>query len=171
MLSSGSLNTSRKWMNSLGLNPWMLTCGNLLLMCDSRSRYHCFVSFGMMPALHQNLCPAERDGLLDLAVHLIVRDDVGVGVLFRPIKRAELAIDVADVGVIDIAVNDVGDDFVAAAVEILRLGELSAAVGERAKLLERQMIEPSASAGSMRRPSQTFCSNSSNDASQVTRLN
>ena len=43
--------------------------------------------------------------------------------------------DVADVGVIDIAVNDVGDDVIAATVEILRLGELAAAVGERAEFL------------------------------------
>ena len=70
------------------------------------------------------------------------RDDVGIVVLFHAVKRAELAIDVADVGVIDIAVNDVGDDVVAAPVEILRLGELAAAVGERAEFLQRQMIKP-----------------------------
>ena len=95
-----------------------------------------------MPALHQNLRAAQRDGLLDFAVHLIERDDVGVVVLFRPVKRAEFAIDVADVGVIDVAVNDVGDDVVAASVEILRLGQLAAAVGERAEFLQRQMIKP-----------------------------
>src|ERR1035438_8349649 len=54
----------------------------------------------------------------------------------------EFAIDVADVGVIDVAVNDVGDDVVAAPVEILCLGELAAAVGERAEFLQRQMIKP-----------------------------
>ena len=70
------------------------------------------------------------------------RDDVGVVVLFHAIERAELAIDVADVRVIDVAVNDVGDDVVAAAVEILGLGKLAAAVGERAKFLQRQMIKP-----------------------------
>ena len=46
IFSSGSLNTSRKWMNSLGLKPWMLTCGHFVLMCESKSRYHCFVSLG-----------------------------------------------------------------------------------------------------------------------------
>ena len=46
IFSSGSLNTSRKWTNSLGLKPWMLICGHLFLMCESRSRYHCFVSLG-----------------------------------------------------------------------------------------------------------------------------
>ena len=70
----------------------------------------------MMPALHQNLRAAQRDGLLDLPVHLLERDDIGIVVLFRAVKRAELAIDVADVRVIDVAVDDVGDDLVAAAV-------------------------------------------------------
>ena len=142
IFSSGSLNTSRKWMNSLGLKPWMLTCGNFDFMCDSKSRYHCFVSFGMMPALHQNLRAAQRDGLLDFFVQLVEADNVGVVVLFHPVKRAELAIDVADVGVIDVAVNDVGDDVIAATGEILRLGELAAAVGQRAEFLQRQMIKP-----------------------------
>ena len=31
---------------SLGLNPWMFTCGNFARMCESRSMYHCLVSFG-----------------------------------------------------------------------------------------------------------------------------
>ena len=96
----------------------------------------------MMPALHQNLRAAQRDGLLDFFVHLGKRDDVGVGVLFRPIKRAELAIDIADVGIVDVAVNLVGDDVIAAAVEILCLGQLPAAVGERAEFFQRQMIKP-----------------------------
>ena len=64
------------------------------------------------------------------------RDDVGIVVLFRAIKRAEFAIDIADVGVIHVAVNDVGDDVVAAAVEILRLGQLAAAIGKRAEFFE-----------------------------------
>jgi len=72
---------------------------------------------------------------LDFGGHLVERDDVGIGVLFRPVKRAEFAIDIADVGVIDVAVNLVGDDFIAATVEILCLGELAAAVGEPRRVL------------------------------------
>src|SRR5208282_2022332 len=84
----------------------------------------------VMPALHQNLRAAQRDGFLDFPVHLVEGDDVGVVVLFHTIKRAELAIDIADVGVIDIAVNDVSDDIVAATIEILCLGELAAMISE-----------------------------------------
>ena len=53
----------------------------------------------MMPALHENLAAAERDGLLDFFVQLVERDDIGIIVLLGAIERAELAIHVADVGV------------------------------------------------------------------------
>ena len=83
-----------------------------------------------------------RDRFLDLPVHLLERNHVRIVILFHAIERAEFAIDIADVGVIDIAIDDVGDDFVAAPVEILRLRQLAAAVGERAKLFERQLVKP-----------------------------
>jgi len=70
--------------------------------------------FGVMAALQQNLCPAQRERLLDLPVQLVQRNHIGVVILFRAIKGAELAIHVADVGIVDIAIDDVGDDFVAA---------------------------------------------------------
>ena len=96
----------------------------------------------MMAALHEHLRAAERDGLLDFFVHLVERDDVGISILLRAVKRAELAIHVADIGVIDIAIHVVGDDLVAATVEILRLRKLAAAVGERAEFFQRQSIKP-----------------------------
>ena len=96
----------------------------------------------VMAALHQHLRTAKRDGFLDLFVHLVERDDIGIVVLFHAVKRAEFAINVADVCVIDIAVNDVGNDVVAAPVEILRLGQLPAPVRERAEFLQRQMPKP-----------------------------
>src|SRR6185436_2437416 len=68
--------------------------------------------FGMMPALHQNLSAAESKRLFDFLVHLLVSDHVGIIVLLGPVKRAEFAINVANVGVIDIAIDDIGDDLV-----------------------------------------------------------
>ena len=76
---------------------------------------------GVMPALQQDLRAALGKGLLDLPVHLLERDHVGIRILLRPVKRAELAVDVADVGIVDVAVDDVGDDLVAAPVESLAL--------------------------------------------------
>ena len=97
---------------------------------------------GMMPALHENLRAAECERLLDLLVHLGERDDVGIVVLLRAVERAEFAIDVADVGVIDVAINDVSDDFVATTIVGIFPGNLTSPVGERAEFFERQMIKP-----------------------------
>ena len=95
-----------------------------------------------------------------------MRDDIGVVFFLRPVERAELAIDIADVRVVDVAVDDVGDDFVAATFVGAGLGQLPTAIGQRAEFLQRQMSKAAAlRPGSMRWPSQTFCSNSSSDAS------
>ena len=97
--------------------------------------------FRMMPALHQNLRAAERDGFLNFFIHLVVRDDVGVIVFLDAIERAEFAIDVADVRVIDVAINDVGDDFVPAPIERGFLRQLPASIRQRAEFFQRQMIK------------------------------
>src|SRR5256885_11905354 len=56
--------------------------------------------------LFRSLRAAKRDRLLDFLVDLLVRDDVGIVVLLSAVKRAELAIDVADIRVIDVPIND-----------------------------------------------------------------
>ena len=97
--------------------------------------------FRMMPALHENLRAAERDGFLDFAVHFVVRDDVGIVVTLDAVERAELAIHVANIGVIDVAIDDVSDDVVAASGVSRGLRQFAAAMRERAEFLERQMIQ------------------------------
>src|SRR6476661_2414157 len=67
----------------------------------------------MMPALHQDLNPAGRGKFVEFLVELFAAQDVMVRVFFRAIKRAELAVNVADIGVIDVAIDDVGDDLAA----------------------------------------------------------
>ncbi len=96
----------------------------------------------MMPALHQNLRAAERDGFLDLFVDLVMSDHVGVVVARDAVERAELAIDVADVGIVDVAVNDIGDDLVPAALIRIGAGDLAAAVRQRGQFFERHAIQP-----------------------------
>lgn len=96
---------------------------------------------GVVAALHEDLVTAQRDGLLNLPVHLVMRDDVGVGILLSAVERAELTIDVADVRVVDVAVHDVGDDLVAAPTVRCGAVELAAAVGQRAQFLQRQGVE------------------------------
>jgi hypothetical protein len=96
----------------------------------------------VMAALHQDLRPAKRERLLDLLVQLVERNDIRVVIFLRAIKGAELAIDVANVGVVDVPIDDIGDDFAAAPVVGAGAGNLASPVGQRAEFFERQMIQP-----------------------------
>ena len=64
----------------------------------------------MMPALQENLHAADRGEFVELLVELLQREHVVIVVLLRAVERAELAVDVADVRVVDVAIDDVGDD-------------------------------------------------------------
>jgi hypothetical protein len=61
-------------------------------------------------ALHQDARAAERDSLVNLLANLFDGADVGVWFAGATVEGAESADDVADVRVIDVAINDVGDD-------------------------------------------------------------
>jgi hypothetical protein len=78
MSSSGSPNTSRKWTNSLGLKPWMLTLREFALYMRQQIEVPLLRELGMMPALHEDLRAAQRHRLLDLPVHFLEGDNVGV---------------------------------------------------------------------------------------------
>src|SRR5947199_8751012 len=78
----------------------------------------------VMSALHQNLRPAQRNGLLDLLVHLLEGDDIGIVMALHPIECAEFAIDVADIRVVDVAIDDVSDDLVATSAISISLRQL-----------------------------------------------
>src|SRR5688572_9134726 len=66
----------------------------------------------MKSALHQHARAAERDRLVDLAADLVERSHVSVGRAGPAVESAERADYVADVRVVDIAIDDVGDDVV-----------------------------------------------------------
>ncbi len=65
---------------------------------------------GIVAALQQQLHAAERDRLVDLPEDLLEAEDVAFGRADRPVERAEVAARDADVRVVDVAVDDVGDD-------------------------------------------------------------
>ena len=92
-----------------------------------------------MASLHQDLCATEGDRFFDLLIDLVVSDDVGVVLLLGAVERTELAVNVADIGVVDVAVNDVGDDVIASVVVGMCLGELATSVGERAEFFQREL--------------------------------
>src|SRR5438552_106443 len=66
----------------------------------------------MQSTLHQNAGASERDRLVNLRANLIYRAHVGVGRTWPAIERAESADDVADVRIVNVSIDDVGDDVV-----------------------------------------------------------
>src|SRR5207245_2590727 len=66
----------------------------------------------MQTALHQNSGPAKFDGFADLVVDSLEIEDItlfGFGSLQRPVKGAEGTVLSAEVRVINVAIDDVGD--------------------------------------------------------------
>jgi hypothetical protein len=63
----------------------------------------------MQTSLHQNACTPKRNGLINLRADFVERSNVSVGRARASVKRAKRANDVADVCVVDIAIDDVGD--------------------------------------------------------------
>jgi hypothetical protein len=65
---------------------------------------------GVMAALHQQPSAAERDRLLDLLEDDRLRQEVALAcVAGTAVERAELAVRVTDVGVVEVAVDDERD--------------------------------------------------------------
>ena len=75
----------------------------------TRSKYAEAGQLGVDAALHADLGGAELPRLLGAVGDLVERERVGVGVGAPLGERAEPAADVADVGEVDVAVDDVGD--------------------------------------------------------------
>ncbi len=63
----------------------------------------------MQAALHQDARAAQVDGLLNLFEDDFLRMDVAFGVAHGPVEGAEAAIFGAEIGVVDVAVDDVAD--------------------------------------------------------------
>jgi len=78
---------------------------------------------------------------IELLVNLLDTQNVMIGILLRAVKRAELAIDIADIGVIHVTINNVGHDLAAAPIVCIVLGGLAAVIRKRSKLLQGQPIQ------------------------------
>src|SRR4051794_32051913 len=96
----------------------------------------------MVPALHQDLGAAERDGLFNLLIDFVMGDYVRILVSLDPVEGAELAVNIADVCIIDIAVHDIADDLVPATIIGINFGKVPASICERTQFLQGQLIEP-----------------------------
>ena len=64
-----------------------------------------------------------------------------IGVPLRPIKSTEFAINIADIGVIDVAIDNVGHDLIAPAIvgQALRLS--TPLIRQNAEFLQRETIQ------------------------------
>src|SRR5258706_2192296 len=81
---------------------------------------------GIMSTLQQQLDASDRDGLVDFSEQLVEAEDVALRGSDFPVERAEVTFRNADVGVVDVPVDDVGDD-------AARMFSLTDVVGELAK--------------------------------------
>src|SRR4051794_9965131 len=95
----------------------------------------------MMAALHQNLCSAEIDRFVDLSIHFFLSDHVSIRVFLGAVESAKLTIDVANIRVVYVAINDVGDDLVSAPVVGRRTNQLSSAMCQRTEFFQRKPVK------------------------------
>ncbi len=101
---------------------------------------------GIVPALQQQLAAAERDGLVDLAEDFVEPEHVPFRRSDRTVERAEVAARDADVRVVDVAIDDVGDDAIGMTARTDFVGQRAEKRRRRLRVqLERLgPIEPSA---------------------------
>ena len=65
---------------------------------------------GMQSTLHQYAGTTESDGLIDFDANLVQGSNVSIGCTGSAVEGTERTNNVADVGVIDIAIDDVGNN-------------------------------------------------------------
>jgi hypothetical protein len=75
----------------------------------------------MMPPLHQDLNTADGRKFVEFLIDLLEREDVMILILLRSIKRAELAVNIANVRIVDVSIDNVGDDFASVSAVAFRL--------------------------------------------------
>ena len=97
--------------------------------------------FRMVASLKEHLHTSFGREFIELLVNLLETEHIVILVTFGAVKGAELAIDVADVCVVYVAVNNVGDNLRAAAIVGIVLGSGSAEVSQSPEFLQWQLVE------------------------------
>src|ERR1051325_6380874 len=95
----------------------------------------------VMATLHQNLDTAGSRQLVQLVVELFEAKNIVVVIFFGAIECAKLAINIANIRVIDIAIDDIGNDFGATLFVTVILRQVTSCVREDAKFLQRPAIQ------------------------------
>src|SRR3954463_16236750 len=94
---------------------------------------------GIVPALEQDLHAADRLALVNLGADLLEAQDIPLIVLRPAVEGAELTVCYANVRVVDVPVDDVGDDVFRMLAPPLPAGELPQRQ-ERCALVELEVI-------------------------------
>jgi hypothetical protein len=97
--------------------------------------------FRMVASLKKHLDTSLGRKFIELLVDLLETEHVVILIPFSSIEGTEFAIDVADVCVVDVAINNVGDDLGASAIVGAVLESGTSEVGERPELLQGQLVE------------------------------
>ena len=102
--------SSAKWMISLAEKQCRCTCGKRCFHAAKKFFVPFDLQVRMQTALHQHAGAADLDRLADLLVDGLEIVDVTFGAAgpFRGVEGAEGAVLGAEIGVVDVAVDDVG---------------------------------------------------------------
>jgi hypothetical protein len=95
----------------------------------------------MVTALHQDLNTAQGRKFVEFCINLLEGEHVMIVVFFGPIKRAKLAINVADIGVVNVAINDVSDNLASLSVIGARFRQITPCIGEDPKILQGPAVK------------------------------
>src|SRR5205085_1149908 len=95
----------------------------------------------MMPALHQDLHSSDRRQLVKFLVDLFERQNIMVRVPLSSVKCAKLAVNIANIGVVDVSIDNVSHHLIAFSVIRRALCLLSSLVSKRSQLFHRQTMK------------------------------
>ena len=96
-----------------------------------------------MTSLHEDLSSPQSNRFLNLTIHFLMGDHIGVCILFVPPEGTKLTVDIADVGIVDVAVDDVGDDVVTTSSMSFRPMQPPASIGKEPQLFQGKIMKPS----------------------------
>ena len=88
----------------------------------------------MVPSLQENLISTHRHQLVDLGVDLRVTQHIVIRIFLGSIKRAEFAVDVADIRVVDVSIHDIGNHLLSLASVIIPFGQISPHISQFSQL-------------------------------------
>lgn len=89
--------------------------------------------FRVVASLEEDLHATFGRKLVEFFVDLSVGENVMIIVFFGAVECTELAVDVADIGVVDVSIDDIGDHPVAPAIVSSGFGDPTPRIGERAE--------------------------------------